>query len=116
MKYIEKNIECDSKKLYEDSHSVYNMATEYQKLIDNFYYKLDFTSNSNRAWFGNNADTYTNIVLLDKKTYTNVGEEIKKLAIQMKEFAEKMDTTVRLNEESCENEKEDENDLWRWFR
>lgn len=96
------NIECDTERLLTDANEIINILTEYEKAINSIFKLLNFAE-SNSAWTGNNAILYSNMAMQDKIDYIDYGKGIKNIAMEMKSFADDLDSTIKENEEICEN-------------
>lgn len=99
---VNKNIEFDSEKLTETADNIYNLLIEYEKIINQFFSRINF-SEGKSAWTGNNAILYANMAMEDKLNYLDYGKGIKEIAKEMKNFASELDSQIVTNEEICEN-------------
>ena len=100
-------IECDTDLVTKATKEIDDLMTEYEKDINSFYDLMDFTKPDKKAWTGNNAHLYTNVVMLDKPDLLSFGEAIKDITKQVNQFISDLESTVKENEESCENDQEE---------
>lgn len=114
MTVIGKNIDCDTQRLYDDAKDIIDLVTEYEKKIEIFFDRLDFTPKETTAWVGGNAHLYSNTIVQDKPDFIDFGEKIKALAKEMQDFATELDDTIDRNEDACENSNEEDSNQVYW--
>lgn len=114
MTVVGKNIECDTQKLYDDAKDIIDLVATYETEIEKFFDRIDFTPRETTAWVGDNAITYSNLIIQDKPDFIEFGERIKALAKEMQDFSTNLDDTINKNEDSCENGTEDGSNQCYW--
>ena len=99
----DKYIECDTERLREDVKYMLERVQTYQDDIEKFFDLLDFTPKDTIAWKGDNANLYSNLVVQDKPDYVKFGKSIEDLIKEIEQFADDLDGTIKENEDTCEN-------------
>lgn len=99
------NIECDTKQLEETATKILDNIADYELLINKYFQKLGNIVITGE-WIGQNADKYCSLVVLDKDVYLRYASGIKEIANEMLNFATDGESTIRKNQDDCENRTE----------
>ena len=99
----DKYIECDTERLRDDAKYMLERVQSYQDEIEKFFDLLDFTKSDNTAFMGEDSKIYSNIVVQDKPDYVKFGKSIEELIKEIEQFADDLDGTIKENEDTCEN-------------
>ena len=106
MAVVGNNIDYDTEMLDKFCTDVKDLLVEYEKNVNNFFNRLDFTSSDNKAWTGDNAKVYTGVVMQDKPDYINYGNSLADIVKDIEEFNSNFEDLVNKNEDSCKNDKD----------
>ena len=82
MTVVGKNIECDTQKLYDDAKDIIDLVATYETEIEKFFDRIDFTPRETTAWVGDNAITYSNLIIQDNFVIKSLNPFIIKLGKQ----------------------------------
>lgn len=75
----------DTNKVKDLSTHMISLVNDYEMEITKLFKMLNDVPYVTKEWVGNQAELYFNIVSMDKKSYIDFGEDLKKIAINLSE-------------------------------
>lgn len=103
-------LKCDTDSIRTTCKDMRDLLVEYEKVINRFFDRLDFSKNDQIAFTGSNANLYAHMVMLDKADYVKFGEELKILTADMEDYANDLEDVTSRNEDYCEHGQDDYDD------
>ena len=93
-------LKCDTDSIRTTCKDMRDLLVEYEKVINRFFDRLDFSKNDQIAFTGSNANLY----------YVKFGEELKILTADMEDYANDLEDVTSRNEDYCEHGQDDYDD------
>ena len=86
---------ADTKLIKEKGKDIVDLSTEYNSIITNFFKKITNFPYDTKAWIGNPAEQYAELVSLDKQQYIDFANAIKVFGNKIINAAESIDACIK---------------------
>lgn len=86
---------CDTKQMQDIANDITSLANEYEQKITKMFNRLANVPYDTKEWIGNQSEKYFKTILLDKTSFIELGENIKKYSKMISDYVSEIESTVK---------------------